>query len=630
MRKYFDGEERINPNFIRRTAKYHTLKQLNLKMALEGFTDFNNKKSIFEFEDNEQPTYTAKKGTGYQSKFLSKKPGNENNDDKSNIKNNDAPSKNTIKKVNNLRNSVRTKSKTNTSLPYVPINLNNNNKNTKPYEKTTKNKEKATKFNGTVTKTIFSNNNNNSKSNKNIFLKSMGPSNKPDNSSSSKNIFLKSMGPSIKTDNSRSSKNIFLKTTGPSIKADINKKPSDTITVKRMESTPLKSAIIHSASGRLYNLGQKKEENNNNNTQTHRNNFLKHESRVSDNNLQYKVNEGEQSRAKLFEEKRESRRRTTGLKRRATKEYEEFNTNIYTKFCEATTTAGRDDDGKKKTNQDTYVLEKNINGVINFNIFGVLDGHGVNGHYASNFTKKYLLERIKNHPLIKNLQTPNEIYKQLTMNGYQIIAKIFVDADTQIAKEKFNVEMSGTTCVIVIQLGERLICANAGDSRAILVYEEKNTFNLSNTKIFMLSYDCKPEIPLEKRRIEANGGVVSQIIDEEDGQPSGSFRVWVKGKTYPGIAISRSIGDIDAKTVGVIPNPQIIEYKLTPQSKYMMICSDGIWEYLSNEEVMEFAKNFYIKKDALGLCKELTKKSTELWLKDDVVVDDITVVAVFF
>ena len=127
MRKYFDGEEKINPNFIRRTAKYHTLKQLNLKMALEGFTDFNNKKSIFEFEDNEQPTYTAKKGTGYQSKFLSKKPGNENNDDKSNIKNNDAPTKNTIKKVNNLRNSVRTKSKTNTSLPYISLNVDNKN-----------------------------------------------------------------------------------------------------------------------------------------------------------------------------------------------------------------------------------------------------------------------------------------------------------------------------------------------------------------------------------------------------------------------------------------------------------------------------------------------------------------------
>ena len=107
------------------------------------------------------------------------------------------------------------------------------------------------------------------------------------------------------------------------------------------------------------------------------------------------------------------------------------------------------------------------------------------------------------------------------MNGYKILARILLDADAQIAEEKFIVEMSGTTCVLVIQLGEHLICANAGDSRAILVYEEKNTFNLSDTKKFLLSYDCKPKIPFEKKRIE----VVSQIIDEEEGEPYGSFRV---------------------------------------------------------------------------------------------------------
>ena len=597
MKHYFEKDEKLNPNFMRRTARYHTLKQLNLKMGFGDLNDFNKKESsLLKFED-EQQTITAKKGFGFRSKISPKKINTSNNIETQKATNNETNTKKFRKIHDNLRNSVRTKTatkaRTNTSLPYISLNLNDK----KPLEKTMKknekkkNNEKTAKFSETVTKTIFT---------------------------GTKNNYLnQKTGPLIQT-------------------TSYITKPSGTkVKVTKMESQPLKNTIIHSASGTLYNLGKRIEDNNKNKNgdnipHTHNNNFSKYDSRVSNRELRYKVNEGEKSRAKLFEEKRESRRRTTNLKRRATKEYEEFNTNMYTKFCDATSTAGRDDNGKKKTNQDTYVLEKNINGVINFNIFGVLDGHGVNGHYASNFTKKYILDRIKNHPLIKNLQTPNEIYKQLTMSGYQILARIFVDADTQIAKEKFNVEMSGTTCVLVIQLGERLICANAGDSRGILIYEEKNSFNLSNTKIFMLSYDCKPEIPFEKKRIEANGGVVSQIIDEEDNEPSGPFRVWVKGEAYPGIAISRSIGDMDAKKVGVIPNPQIIEYTLTPQSKYMIICSDGIWEYLSNEEVMEFAKKFYIKSDPLNLCKELTQKSTALWLEDDVVVDDITVVAVFF
>ena len=189
--------------------------------------------------------------------------------------------------------------------------------------------------------------------------------------------------------------------------------------------------------------------------------------------------------------------------------------------------------------------------------------------------------------------------------------------------------MSGTTCVIVIQLEEYLICANTGDSRAILIYEDINSKNLSNTKIYPLSYDCKPELPNEKKRIEESGGSVEQIMDEGD-IPCGPFRVWIKGEEYPGLAMSRSIGDMDAKKVGVIPNPQIIEYHLNPQSKYMIICSDGIWEFISNEECMKIANRYYLRSDAIGLCNDLTNISTANWLKEDIVVDDITCVVVFF
>ena len=116
-------------------------------------------------------------------------------------------------------------------------------------------------------------------------------------------------------------------------------------------------------------------------------------------------------------------------------------------------------------------------------------------------------------------------------------------------------------------------------------------------------------------------------MDEEEAGP---FRVWAYGEYYPGLAVSRSIGDIDAKKLGVIPNPQIVEYNIDESTKYLLICSDGIWEYISNEEAMEIGNKFYLRNDAVGLCKELYKKSYELWKKDDEVVDDITAIAVFF
>ena len=379
------------------------------------------------------------------------------------------------------------------------------------------------------------------------------------------------------------------------------------------------------------------------NNNRHNPNFPKYERRMSDKFITIQPKKTESPKPKEKNEtiipkdenrvKISSTRRRSlggGIRRFVKKESEvkkEFKNITYVKISKATSEAGLDD-GVKKINQDVYIHEKNINGILNFNIFGVLDGHGDFGHLASNFTKRYIINRISNHPKIKNLKNNKEIYNELIKNKYQLITNIFLDADTQIKKEKFDCEMSGTTCVIVIQLDENLICANTGDSRAILVYDESQN-NLKNTKVFPLSHDAKPDLPREKERIIKCGGEVEKMVDEK-GLGVGPFRVWAKGKSYPGLSMSRSIGDMDAKLVGVIPNPEFIEYKIDSKAKYMIICSDGIWEFLSNEEVMKIANSFYLRNDPFGLCQNLTNKSMDFWLKDDNYVDDITVVAVFF
>ena len=306
-----------------------------------------------------------------------------------------------------------------------------------------------------------------------------------------------------------------------------------------------------------------------------------------------------------------------------------FSSTNYIKAVEAMSIPGKNECGFKKTNQDTYLIERNINGILNFNIFGVLDGHGSDGHFASQFVSRYIIYRIKNHPKIKLLDEPNEIYHRLKENGYKIIANIFIDADCQIQKEKFDFHKSGTTCVIVIQLEEHLICANAGDSRAILVFDENYDDNLANSQVYCLSYDCKPDLPIEKKRIYEKGGTVEKALDENDVE-TGPYRVWAKDEDYPGLAMSRSIGDIEAKKYGVIPNPQIVEYTLSYYSKYMIICSDGVWEFIDNKEAMQIGNKYFLRNDPNGLCQELIHQSVDCWLNDDIVIDDITVVTVFF
>ena len=90
----------------------------------------------------------------------------------------------------------------------------------------------------------------------------------------------------------------------------------------------------------------------------------------------------------------------------------------------------------------------------------------------------------------------------------------------------------------------------------------------------------KPDDFEEAKRITENGGEVIKF--EEDGEKSGPFRVWKKGEEYPGIAMSRSIGDFIATTLGVIPVPKFIEEKIDSDTKFIVIAFDGVWEFLDN------------------------------------------------
>ena len=100
--------------------------------------------------------------------------------------------------------------------------------------------------------------------------------------------------------------------------------------------------------------------------------------------------------------------------------------------------------------------------------------------------------------------------------------------------------------------------------------------------------------PNENKRIISYNGRVDRLKNEF-GEEYGVYRVFGRENdgTYPGLAISRSIGDEDAKKLGVIFEPEVFKYELKKQDKIIIIGSDGLWEQLSNEEVMHIVGNCY-------------------------------------
>ena len=65
-------------------------------------------------------------------------------------------------------------------------------------------------------------------------------------------------------------------------------------------------------------------------------------------------------------------------------------------------------------------------------------------------------------------------------------------------------------------------------------------------------------------------------------------------------------------------------------TKFIVLASDGIWEFLSNENVKDIVMPFYQNNDPNGACQSLIKESTKLWESEDIVVDDITIIVLFF
>jgi serine/threonine protein phosphatase PrpC len=96
----------------------------------------------------------------------------------------------------------------------------------------------------------------------------------------------------------------------------------------------------------------------------------------------------------------------------------------------------------------------------------------------------------------------------------------------------------------------------------------------------------------------------------------GVFRVWVKDKDFPGLAMSRSIGDKIAHTVGVIPDPDVTIYKMNKEeyTYFVVSASDGIWDALEFAKVKNFLSENKQEHDLNSLCRTLCEKARCEWL----------------
>ncbi|GFQ06176.1 probable protein phosphatase 2c 59 [Phtheirospermum japonicum] len=207
--------------------------------------------------------------------------------------------------------------------------------------------------------------------------------------------------------------------------------------------------------------------------------------------------------------------------------------------------------GKRASMEDFY--ETRIDGVDGkvVGLFGVFDGHG--GARAAEYVKQNLFTYLLKHP-------------KFISDTRSAIAEAYTHTDSEFLKSENNQNRdAGSTASTAILVGNRLLVANVGDSRAVICR--------GGTAI-AVSRDHKPDQTDERRRIEDAGGFVMW---------AGTWRV---GGV---LAVSRAFGDRLLKPY-VVADPEIQEEKVDDTLEFLILASDGLWDVVTNEEAVSMTK----------------------------------------
>lgn len=209
-----------------------------------------------------------------------------------------------------------------------------------------------------------------------------------------------------------------------------------------------------------------------------------------------------------------------------------------------------------------------------YSLFGIFDGHG------GNDVVKYIKNRLPE--IIKANITKNDNYDSIENN----LTSSFHKIDEEL--KFYDSEHTGSTATILLFQDNIVYCANVGDSTAFIVYDNF---------IKKISIDHKCTDPKEEERILLSGGKIT------------------KNRVMGQLVLSRCLGDLYCKKYGVSNIPDISVNKLEGNVKYVVVASDGVWDVVKENELLQLSKN---RKNAEGFCKDLVKLAIDKDTKDNV------------
>jgi serine/threonine protein phosphatase PrpC len=243
--------------------------------------------------------------------------------------------------------------------------------------------------------------------------------------------------------------------------------------------------------------------------------------------------------------------------------------------------------GRRESNEDRHNIILNINQLndklLPINLLTIFDGHG--GTYVSEYLEKYLPLYYCN----SKLKLPfSKKYHEETFKNLQ----------ERIIKNK-NGHRSGSTCLLNIMYKYEnelfMNIVNLGDCRMVIVY--------NNGSFKQVTVDHKPDDKIEKKRLKNMGG---EIYKDSEG----TYRIG-------DLSLSRAFGDEDnAPYISQIPD--VYYKKITPDTKYVVMACDGLWDVIKNKNLYKLLENS--TKNNKNLAVDLAEHALKIGSTDNISV----------
>ncbi|RZR91652.1 hypothetical protein BHM03_00019828 [Ensete ventricosum] len=278
--------------------------------------------------------------------------------------------------------------------------------------------------------------------------------------------------------------------------------------------------------------------------------------------------------------------------------------------------------GKKGTNQDAMIVWENFGNRSDTVFCGVFDGHGPNGHMVARKVRDILPLKLCASWEVNSgnglEETDKDSETLTTLEDSFLKAFRVVDKELRLHPD-IECIYSGTTAVTLVKQGQDLVIGNVGDSRAVLGTRDHNNSLIP----VQLTVDLKPNLPGEAERIRRCRGRVFALRDEPE-----VARVWLPNIDSPGLAMARALGDFCLKKFGLISVPEITYRRVTEKDEFIVLATDGVWDVLSNQEVVEIVDSAPTRSSAARFLVETAVRAWRIKYPTSK-IDDCAVVCLF-